>query len=66
MRALFPTFPGCVEYADAIFCPEFQITPGSRLAGENLFKLPSSADTESGITQILRGAKFYSLLLEQQ
>lgn len=42
LRSLFPTFPGFVEYADAIFCLDFQITPGSQLAGENLFKLPSN------------------------
>lgn len=41
VQALFPTFSGFVEYADAIFCLEFQITPGSQLAGEKLFKLSS-------------------------
>lgn len=66
MRALFPTFPGFVEYADAIFRLEFQITPGSQLAGENLFKLHQTAYTESGNTQTLGGAKFHLLLLEHQ
>lgn len=45
MWASYPTFPGFLEYADAIFCLEFQITPGSQLAGEgkkNIFKLPSN------------------------